>query len=123
LNDELFLRFFLFLNKLVITKAKALVSITTPIETTNIPTCLNKLTKVEIIEKEFAVNFGVVRHQPPLLTMLLSYTSCDVNGCHLQLSYNPDRCVKSISNGAQYVTADSKISCDKVKMCRFSLEN
>jgi hypothetical protein len=49
--DELFLCFFLFLNKLVITKAEALVSITTPIETTNIPTSLHKLTKVEIIEK------------------------------------------------------------------------
>jgi hypothetical protein len=48
--DELLLLFSLFLNKLVITKAKALVSITTPIETTNIPMSIYKLTKVEIIE-------------------------------------------------------------------------
>jgi len=30
---------------------------------------------------------------------------------------------KSISNGAQYVTPDSKIYCIKVKMCRFSSGN
>jgi hypothetical protein len=30
---------------------------------------------------------------------------------------------KSISTGAQYVTPDSKIHCEKVKMCRFGSEN
>ncbi len=30
---------------------------------------------------------------------------------------------KSISNGAQYVTPDSKIYCEKVKMCHFSSGN
>jgi hypothetical protein len=30
---------------------------------------------------------------------------------------------KSISTGAQYVTPDSKIYCEKVKMCRFSSGN
>jgi hypothetical protein len=30
---------------------------------------------------------------------------------------------KSISNSAQYVTPDSKIYCEKVKMCRFSSGN
>ncbi len=29
----------------------------------------------------------------------------------------------SISNGAQYVTLDSEIYCEKVKMCRFSSGN
>jgi hypothetical protein len=31
--------------------------------------------------------------------------------------------LESISNGAQYVTPDSKIYCQKVKMCRFSSGN
>jgi hypothetical protein len=30
---------------------------------------------------------------------------------------------RSISTGAQYVTPDSKIYCEKVKMCRFSSRN
>jgi hypothetical protein len=30
---------------------------------------------------------------------------------------------KSISTGAQYVTPESKIYCEKVKMCRFSSGN
>jgi hypothetical protein len=35
-----------------------------------------------------------------------------------------DRCFlfESISNGAQYVTPDSKICCEEVKMCPFAQE-
>jgi hypothetical protein len=31
--------------------------------------------------------------------------------------------IESISTGAQYVTLDNKICCEKVKMCWFSLGN
>jgi hypothetical protein len=42
------------------------------------------------------------------------------NGDYQNWAYRLGQISKSISTGAQYVTPDSKIYCEKVKMCRFS---
>jgi len=45
------------------------------------------------------------------------------NGDYQNWAYSLGQISKSISTGAQYVTPDSKIYCEKVKMCRFSSGN
>jgi len=68
------------------------------------------------------VSVDNVRFRPALFIL---GTKFDMHGTELEKAGFPApvKSPSSISNGAQYVTPDSKIYCEQVNMCRFSSRN